>query len=1405
MDCLFKFAIAPTAALLFFACAADGVPREDSFRTPARETHPETWFHFIGGNVAKGGITADLEAIAGAGISGIQLFHGQFGGPWPGVKSQVPCLSKPWDGMVCFVGDECKRLGLKLSMQTCPGWAMAGGPWIKPENAMRHLVWSRKDVEGGRDVELHLPPPVEKPKGWQDYRDIAVLAFPAPDGDWNTPLKPDSTTVDGNHDLSPWKKGKPVAIPAGSTTEITFAFSKPVTVRAMELPSVKSICNRDGYHPGVGVCLAVDGKELVNQSLPAGNFQDDRPITFACDETTASKLVLTLTNSHDIKLGPVRFFSAARNDDWEVQAGWTLRNLMRNPARHQSPSAWVPSDAVTNVTDKMRPDGSFAWDAPSGKWAIVRVGHVNTGAKNAPAPKEGTGFECDKLSPRGADAQFDNYIGRLSKEGGPVHGILTNMLMDSWECKRQTWTSGLDAIFAKRMGYDLFKWLPAVFGYVVDSPDATARFLNDWRELIAELISDNFYAQMAKRCHENGMTISYETAFGDVIPGDILRFYKYADTPMCEFWQPCRRNGVGSFNYKPVKPCVSAAHLYGKKRVAAESFTSFELTWDEKLRDLKHVANLHLAEEVSHLVFHTYTHNPRRDWLPPGTSFGSRIGTPFLRGQTWWKYMPSFTDWAARCQTMLEAGNTVRDVLWYLGDEWDNRPDHDIPFPVGYRYDYCNPDALLTRLSIGKDGEWRTPDGTVYRVLYIARPARMMPETMEKIVDSVKKGAVVAMTALPKECSTMRPGAAERFAKLRDELKSLKSLYAGQTLESVLKAERIEPDVVGNGIVWNHRRAEGADWYFVAPSEQGVGFEGKIGFRCRGSVEIWHPETGSSEKAQFQRDDKGRTWVSLSLAPHETCFVVFKAGNAEPYAPPAKSVASSRIDGSWHVRFPTGWGMSEEMTVAELKPWKEIGPTPEAKAFSGTAKYEIDFTLAALEPSATVMIDLGRVESLARVEVNGQEFPAIWSYPYRVDVTKAVKQGVNHLKVSVTDTWFNRLVYDANLPPEARRTWTISGPSKDEPLRDSGLLGPVEICVATVSNAMSAVSDNGFRWIDVDGSCVEGRGWSEGLEMPFDRIPKRFAKDLSTVWRNGVSPTGMFFEFESDSTSISVRTCLTQKRYGEGNFNETAFSGVDLYVFDESRSEWRWASATRHNMKWHRETECSLLSGLPFAKRRFRLYLPLRNRLSSLALGVDACSNTRLLPPRADKPVVYYGTSIIHGAFTIRPGLALTSRLERRLKRPVLNLGFSGGARLEPRCAEMLAELDAAIYVCDPYHNLKPDIIKANFEKFFDVLCSKRPSTPVMLVGAPPVLNAWLIPEKAKVDEEKMRLVNELAQKVAARHPNFRYVPGDDFYGSDEVSMDGVHPNDEAFAHMVDVLAPEIEKTLQKKNAMLRK
>ena len=173
-----------------------GVPTAEEFAAPKKEHRPETWFHMIGGNVSKEGLTADLEAIAGAGYQGIQLFHGYFqnskDSQWPGMTNQIKCLSREWDDLVLHVAKECERLGLTLKLQNCPGWSMSGGPWIKPAQAMRELSFTRADVvsDGRTPVSATCDWTKAAPEPWRDYHDVVTLAFPTPDGDADAPLKP---------------------------------------------------------------------------------------------------------------------------------------------------------------------------------------------------------------------------------------------------------------------------------------------------------------------------------------------------------------------------------------------------------------------------------------------------------------------------------------------------------------------------------------------------------------------------------------------------------------------------------------------------------------------------------------------------------------------------------------------------------------------------------------------------------------------------------------------------------------------------------------------------------------------------------------------------------------------------------------------------------------------------------------------------------------------------------------------------------------------------------------------------------------------------------------------------------------------------------------------------------------
>ena len=768
------------AAIMLAGAAGGGAPSpQDAFR-------PETWFHLIGGNVSREGLTADLEAIKAAGIGGIQLFHGQMGKAeaWPGVPEQIPCLGEKWDGMISHVADECGRLGLSFKMQNCPGWSMSGGPWITPENAMRELVFSRTDVAGGGSVFLPVPTKgVDNPAD-RDYRDLFVLAFPTPLGDSPDALKPER-------------------IDSPSSDVRVFTFARPVCVRTVELPSTSALNHARTYDPAadVTVCaLSDDGAETVvtHQPLPPGNWQDNRAggmrQTLALDEATARRWKVSVRHEDPIALKDVRLFSGARLNHWEGLAGWTVRGLVDRGVPRQDPACCIRSSSIVDLTGRMSPEGTLAFNPSSGgSWTLLRIGHVNALHRNGPAPAEATGWECSKLSKRGIEANYANYIGRLAK--GPARGRLAGLVVDSWECYRQNWTDGLDEMFRARAGYDPRLLLPAVFGWVVDSPRRTERFLRDWRGLIGSLVEENYYGRLSELAHADGLTVQYETSFGDALAGDLLGFWKYADVPMCEFWRPFAATGVGSHDFKAVKPCVSAAHVYGRARVAAEALTNCALTWDEKPSDFKTVVDRYFARGVTHLVFHTYTHNPQVGFKRPGTSFGHFIGTPFIRGQDWWRHMPAFTDYVTRCCEFLEAGKPVVDVLRVLGDGLGHKPsEKEEGFLNRFKEDYVNKDVLMNRLSV-KDGRLTLPDGMEYAVLWIPEGTYLDDDSVRRIGELERDGARVVRGGDP--------------------------------------TEGLVADVATSDgkLLWYHRRVDGEDRYFIAACDSD--YSGDVVFRGR--------------------------------------------------------------------------------------------------------------------------------------------------------------------------------------------------------------------------------------------------------------------------------------------------------------------------------------------------------------------------------------------------------------------------------------------------------------------------------------------------------------------------------------------------------------------------------------------
>ena len=1024
-----------------------------AFRHPDRIFYPETWFHFLNGSIRREGITRDLEAIAASGIQGVQFFHGQVGNPadWPGTEEHVECLSPKWESLVRHTAEEAHRLGLRFSLQTCPGWATSGGPWIEPEQAMRHLAYTRTDVAGGKAIDVELPTAYKEE--WRNWQDIAVLAFPAPQGDTGDYCE--VTAVEAAEHQQEWQRllkdpSEPLTLAPSQPHCVRVKLKDGAVARSIEFNPIDNFNHEFGVQPDIHLrVLDAAQTVILDTDFPHANWQDNqKTMTFALPERQkGGEYVLEITNRHPMTISRLRFSTATRGHNWEMEAGWTSRWLLPLPENmYESGSGFIRRADIVDLSELMTPDGRLRWKAPAGRWVVLRIGHVNTGRKNGPAPAEATGWEVNKLDKEFVAYQFRSYIGRLTD--GPLKGLVDNMLMDSWECSSQTWTRHMRQEFLSRRHYDLLSWMPAIFGWVVDDRGQTSKFLSDWRRTINELFTDNFYGLMSRLAHERGMTVSYETAAGDIFPGDPMEFYKYADVPMTEYWQPFS-HWLSNHNYKPIRATASAARMYGKPRVSAESFTSFDLTWDEDLSMLREVANQNMVEGVTHTVFHTYTHNPDADRYFPGTSFGGNIGTPFLRKQTWWPYMRHFNTYLARCALMLERGVPVSSVLWYIGDEIEQKPDQYAPFPDGFAYDYCNTDAFLNRICVN-DGRWTTPEGIAYDVLWIPDSKRLLPETAAKLQQLASQGGRV--------------------------IKDVAIAELGRSLAAM----GVQPDVQPTALRWLHRRAEGADWYMLCPLPE-QSFSGEVAFRQKGSAELWNPMNGTVRPAEAQVVGD-YTRVRLNLERGEMVFLVLRqttqdqapdlvpdpltappqGGEWSPsrregfrksfHSPPlggagrgSRSGSGSGFSSPWTLTFPAGWGIDSPLQLTELKAWKDLPLSAEGRAFSGTATYETTVRMGRMKRGRHYLLRLGRVERMAIVSINGQPADTLWAAPFETDITRYLHRGKNRVSIQVTSTWFNRLVYDAALPKEQRRTWVINGPSADQPLRPSGLLGPVEI------------------------------------------------------------------------------------------------------------------------------------------------------------------------------------------------------------------------------------------------------------------------------------------------------------------------------------------------------------------------
>ncbi len=774
----------------FHGVAEEGESLEQAFLTPSTAAKPAIWWYWGESVTTDHGITQDLESLKRVGFGGVVLYEQVFSDAPDALKS----LSPEFMARVRFAAAECARLHLTLEVNTCSGY-VAGGPWITPALGMQRLVSSELQIEGGQKFSGVLPQPPTK-LGF--YQDVAVLAFPSPAGDEPHPSPPGLTSTPAvpaldrifdqsgreQVEISPPSANQPVLIQMDyghPFTARSLSYSvRPVSKAPVIVTEQPGNWSDNPAEPGKPPIPPIGELEFSNDgaqwqrvcALPGRGYRQDGWIlqTTAFPNVTARFFRLNLhgwdgaEKGKSLPLGNVRLNSEALIDQWEEKTANVedFSDPDRTPP-YQGDEVIDP-DKILDLTGHVDAGGRLTWDVPAGRWTILRFGHTPTGAGTKHGRPEGMGLECDKLSAEATTVQYKNYVGRILKEVRTVPGAkLSGVNMDSAESGGQNWTADFPAQFRQRRGYDLLRYLPTMAGRVVGSPDQSDRFLYDVRRTIADAMSDEYFGTMTKLCHADGITFMAQApGIATGIPGDNIQSKGRTDIPMGEFWYG-QKNGT-----MDCKEAASAAHVYGLRVAAAESFTGspFPATPETE----KPLADAALSLGINRFVVLSYVHQPND--RKPGV-VQPRFRAFFERNNTWWDYSGGFWDTLARSCAMMRRGAPVSDLLYHLGNDSPlkiaisrMRP---VP-PTGYDYDVCG-DEILLRTAVA-DGRVLLPSGMSYRMLVLAGGDRITLAAARQLETLVKAGATVLGLRKPLGSPGLEDGAAgdANVRRIADEL-----------------------------------------------------------------------------------------------------------------------------------------------------------------------------------------------------------------------------------------------------------------------------------------------------------------------------------------------------------------------------------------------------------------------------------------------------------------------------------------------------------------------------------------------------------------------------------------------------------------------------------------------------------
>ena len=1024
---------------------------------------PWTFWYWMYGAVSEEGVKADLQAMKDVGLGGCYLMPIRGVAERQEYKGTADALSENFWRMVDLSLKQADSLGLGMGIHVCDGFALAGGPWIKPEESMQKIVFSDTIVVGRisqlikRKGGLTLP----RPKGY--YEDIATFAIPLTRRSF-TPLP---LTFDIQRDI----ENTPVKMSPTMTRNAkgVFTATEPAWIQ-FDMGAPRLFTNIEIAANGTNMQaqrMMVEASEdgvsfrCVKQLVPPrqGWQNYDHNTTFAIPPTEARYWRLSWTpegsepGSEDLDAAKWRprlglknavFHTQPRIDNWEGKAGYVWRIAPDSNADELPDSICWKQREIARLTlegDRVTGYELETTDTPYYAYRIVRIGHTSTGHTNATAGGA-KGLECDKFSQQAVSKQVDSWFGLFKQR--PHADVVKYLHVDSWECGSQNWSRTFAQEFKARRGYDLLPWLPVMIGIPLESAAKSDQVLRDVRLTINDLINEVFFATVRQKAGEYGVQLSCESVAPTMV-SDGMQHYKYADIPMGEFWL----NSPTHDKPNDMLDAISGAHVYGKNIVQAEGFTEVRGVWDETPAMVKPLLDRNFCLGMNRLFFHVNTHNPWLDRKPGMTLDG--IGLFFQRDQTWFPEAKAFVEYITRCQEYLQKGKPVVDIAVYTGEEMPRRaftPDRLVPMlpglfgaervaseherlanvgqpmeesPVGvkhsanildlkdwinplhgYKYDSMSPDGLALWVAEMKNPKnYNIP---YYRALVVPKDALVSPKTWQQI-DTLRNYGITIIT----------------------------EPFTSDTLPG------LPPDVIlPEGIDFAHRKSNGSHYFFLCNQTDSVRtFRAKL----RNGImvtELFDPLSGDILNGHSEREGE-YACVDVTLQPYGS--IIAKCGpltiHAARYSQQPGEAIPIGEKLQWEINFLEN---GERVNTRQLFDWSKSA-NERIRYYSGRVRYKTTFRLKKKDLSWLTWLQLPNVKDVAHIWINGHDLGTVWTAPYMVRLDHHLHKGKNTLEIEVANTWHNALRGADQGKAPYDGIWTNAKyRTKDDVLLPAGLL-----------------------------------------------------------------------------------------------------------------------------------------------------------------------------------------------------------------------------------------------------------------------------------------------------------------------------------------------------------------------------